>query len=373
MRLRLAVLAFAVTACTSADPPRAPVQPGESTATPAPVAASAPPAASSGAAAKPPAPPALAALEQIKHDARALDPLVTSAFAHRFLAAAAALPPITTRVVYKTKDKKRWFTAKEAAALPAGERSGLDEVKVDEELYYNTKYGSPLSYARSLDVLAEAKLIPEGGGKIIDFGYGYAGHLRLLASLGFEATGVDVDPMLRVIYTEPGDLGPIAAFGDAKKGGSVRLLDGRFPADAKIQRAAGNGYDVFISKNTLKKGYIHPDRPADSKYLINLEVSDRTFLGAVHDSLKSRGAFLIYNVCPALTPPDKPFIPWSDGRSPWTEEQFKAAKFEVLVYNKDETAVFRTIGKTLGWDQGEDAMDLEHDLSVIYTLVRRVD
>ncbi len=368
MRSRLVLLAFGLAACTTTEPPRTAPLPAEPPPV-APVAATGSPSASASAK---PAAPALPALEQIQHDARALDPLVTSPFAHKFLAAAAQLPHVTTRQVYKTKDKKRWFTAKEVAALPASERAALDEVKVDEELYYNTKYGSPLSYTRPLDVLAQAKLIPEAGGKIIDFGYGYVGHLRLLASLGFDATGVDVDPMLRVIYTEPGDLGPIAGFGGAK-GGSVRLLDGRFPADAPIQRAAGKGYDVFISKNTLKKGYIHPDRAADPKYLISLDVDDPTFLRAVHDALKPHGAFLIYNVCPALTPPDKPFVPWSDGRSPWTEAQFKNAKFEVLVFDRDETATFRTFGKTLGWDQGEDAMDLDHDLSVIYTLVRRVD
>ena len=45
----------------------------------------------------------------------------------------------------------------------------------------------------------------------------------------------------------------------------------------------------------------------------------------------------------------------------------------MLVFDRDETTTFRTFGKALEWDKGEDAMDLEHDLSVLYTLVRRVD
>src|SRR5207249_4308788 len=100
-----------------------------------------------------------------------------------------------------------------------------------------------------------------------DFGYGYLGHLRLLASLGFDAVGVEVDPMLDALYAEPGDQGSIPGFGGARAG-SLHVLHGRFPADAAVTRAVGSGYDVIVSKNVLKKGYIHPDRPADEKKLI---------------------------------------------------------------------------------------------------------
>ena len=260
MRLQLALLAIGLAACTTAEPPRAPPFPPE----PAPVAPVA--SASSSPAVKPAAAPALGALDQIQHDARALDPLVTTPFAHRFLAAAAALPHVTTRLVYKTKDKKRWFTAKEAAALAPNERAALDEVKDDEELYYNTKYGSPLSYARAIDVLAQAKLIPEGGGE--------DPRLRLRLR---RPPPLAREPRIRRdrrrrrpdaprrFYTEPGDLGSDCRLW--RKQGRERPPPRRpLPRRRQtIQRAAGSGYDVFISKNTLKKGYIHPDRAADSE------------------------------------------------------------------------------------------------------------
>lgn len=316
--------------------------------------------------------PAATALERIQSDARALDGLVTTPFAHRFLAATAALPHVAPRVVFHTADKEHWYTASEAGALTPEQRQSLVRVEVDEEVYYSTRYGSPLSYARALDLLAAANELPATARRLLDFGYGYVGHLRLLASLGFDVTGVDVDPMLRALYAEPSDQGEVPGFSGAPTG-SVRLLDGRFPADPSIRRAAGTGYEVILAKNVLKKGYIHPDRPSDPKYLIDLGLDDATFLAALHDALGPHGAMLIYNVCPALTPPDKPFVPWSDGRSPFSKAQWVSARFDVLAFDVDDTRTFRLFAKALGWDTGEDAMDLEHDLSVLYTLVARAD
>ena len=65
--------------------------------------------------------------------------------------------------------------------------------------------GSPLSYARPLDILFSKGLALPQGAKALDFGHGYIGHLRLLATMGVDATGVDVDPLLTALYGEPGD------------------------------------------------------------------------------------------------------------------------------------------------------------------------
>jgi len=304
-------------------------------------------------------------VEQLQKDAKALEPQVQSELAKHFLAATAELPHVPPRTLYKSADR-HWFNEAQAAALPDAERKALTPVKVDEPLYYETKYGSPLAYARALDLLGQHGVQPSPGVKSADFGYGGIGPLRLLASLGWHETGIDVDPMLPLLYAGPGDVGPVGT-----KGGSVRILDGRFPADANITRDAGTGLDLFISKNTLKRGYIHPYRQADDKFLIHLGVTDEEYLRAVHDALKPGGWFLIYNICPALTPEDKPFVPWSDGRSPFTRAQFEAAGFEVLEIDRDDADVIRQLAHTLRWDQGQDAMDLQHDLSVLYTLVRR--
>ena len=76
-------------------------------------------------------------------------------------------------------------------------------------------------------------------------------------------------------------------------------------------------YDLVLSKNTLKRGYIHPERPTEDRKLIKLGVDDRAFVQAVYDMLEPGGLFLIYNLCPAQAPPDQPYIPWADGRCPF--------------------------------------------------------
>ena len=321
----------------------------------------------------PPAPAPSAAstpaLDQLRSEARKLSAVTTSALARRFLDATVRLPHVSARTLYTDATRSRYLSAREAAALPPEQRATLTAVPVDEEAYYETNYGTPLSYARPLDVLAAHGVTLRPGAQVFDFGYGYVGHLRLLASLGFHATGVDVDPMLRALYSEPGDQGDVPGDGSP---GSIRLLDGHYPADAAVVHDVGPGYDLVVSKNVLKRGYIHPDRPADPKHLIDLRVPDDVVLRAFFAALAPGGAMLIYNVCPALTPPDKPFVPWSDGRSPFSREAWTAAGFEVVAFDQDDTAAMNTVAHLLGWgDDPDDKWDIDHDLSVLYTLVKR--
>jgi hypothetical protein len=294
-------------------------------------------------------------VDQIRKDALAIEPWIETPLARQFLAKTAELPHIEPRTIYKSADKKRW------SREPGPD---LTAVKVDEPLYYETKYGSPLAYTRPLDILGHHGVRPTPGVRSADFGYGGVAPLRLLASIGWNVTGIDVDPMLPVLYL-PADSGAVG-----KNGGSVRMLDGRFPVDPAITQAVGSGLGLFLSKNTLKRGYIHPYRAADPTKTIDLG-GDEPFLKAVHDALLPGGWFLVYNICPALTPEDKPFVPWSDGRSPFSREQLAAAGFEVLEFDRDDTDAIRLLGHVLRWDQGADAMDLIHDLSVLYTLARR--
>ena len=298
---------------------------------------------------------------------------MTTDGARRFLERATTLPREATRTLFHDEDRSHYFTEAEAAALPAEARARLVREEQTEEDYYNTHYGSPLSYARPLDLLFSKGAALPPGSRLLDFGYGYIGHLRLLASMGVHTTGVDVWPLLRALYASPGDQGEIT--GPAGEKGSIRLLDGRFAADPSIVRAVGGGYDVVIAKNVLKKGYIHPDRPVPNpKKQVTLGVSDEVELAAFFEALRPGGYFMIYNICPAPTPPDKPFVPYSDGRSPFTRAQWQAAGFEVLVLDQDDTAAIQDLGHRIGWDQpydGEPGMDLVHDLSVLYTLVRR--
>lgn len=316
---------------------------------------------------------AATAAGQVRDDAEAARPLVRSAPAQRFLDAAKALPEVTGRLLLRTRDKSKYYSAAEAAALPEAERAALEPFPTDDELYYFGRYGSPVSYARAFDLLGEAGLFPEAGGGagILDIGFGYIGHLRMLAALGYRVTGIDPDQMMRALYAEPSDVGTIAGVGGAPDG-TLRLFAAYFARDAEVTRIIGGGHRLVVSKNVLKKGYIHPDRPVDPKRQIQLGVDDDTYLKALHGALAPGGVMLIYNICPAPTPPDQPFVPWSDGRSPWSEAQWKAAGFEVLAFDKDDTEAIRALGHALRWDVGEGAMNLKADLSVLYTLVRRV-
>src|SRR5262249_20320547 len=176
------------------------------------------------------------------------------------------------------------------------------------------RYGSPLAYARPLEIFARHSPADLAGKKIVDFGYGTIGHLRLLAGLGAEVVGIEVDPLLRALYSQPRDQG----LGDSKPaGGSVGLIDGHFPAGPGVSAAMSGAVDLFISKNTLKNGYIHPAEKVDPRRLVHLGVSDSAFVAALYAILKPGGWVLIYNLCPAPAPPGQPYIPWAHRRCPF--------------------------------------------------------
>ena len=316
-----------------------------------------------------PAPLDTSAVAELRREAQSLAPLAGTPLGRRFLAATATLPHVAPRTLLHDSTRTRYWSATEAAALPAATRDSLVRRTLDESFYYTTRYGSPLAYLRPLELLAHAGFDNVAGKKIVDFGYGTVGHLRLLAGLGAEITGIEVDPLLRALYSEPGDQGRIG--GDSAAGGSLRLIHGRFPADAGVAAAVGKGVDLFISKNTLKNGYIHPAEKVDPRRLVHLGVSDSAYVAALYAMLAPGGSVMIYNLCPAPAPPGKPYIPWADGRCPFPVEMWKRAGFLVTYFDQDDTEAARQMGHALGWDQGEQPMKLETDLFASYTLVTK--
>jgi len=313
--------------------------------------------------------PALTGAAKFRAEAEALRPLFRSALAAQFFDGVACLPDVAPRTLYLDTGARKWITAHEAAGLDAAGRAALKERTVD---FYETKYGSPLAYARPIEVLAGAKLDPAfpgfAGARVLDFGYGTIGHLKIMAALGARAVGVDVDSMLPALYSEPGDL-RLPEESACDHSGTVQLVDGRFPAGPGVLDQVGTGYDLFISKNTLKNGYLHPARPVDPRMLVHLGIPDEGFVHALFATLKPGGVVLIYNLCPAPAPEDKPYIPWADGRCPFPREMWEKAGFRVIAFDEKDDVPARAMARALGWDRG--GMSVEDDLFAWYSVFQK--
>lgn len=286
-----------------------------------------------------------------------------------FLQSASDLPEVKPRQLLRDPVTKKFYTQAEADKLDEAKRKALTPATIGESFYYNTRYGSPLAYARPLEILGESGVKDVSGKKMLDYGYGTVGHLRLLAYSGAQVVGVEVDPLLPTLYSDPSDQGPIKGKGD--RTGSIQLIDGSFPGDPKVKQAVGEGYDIILSKNTLKNGYLHPSQPVDKAMLVDLGVEEAVFLRTLFAALKPGGKVLIYNLSPAPSKPGEPYKPWSDGRSPFTVAQWEAAGFKVVAFDRNDDEAARKMGHLLGWDGGKSPMDLANDLFAHYTLVEK--
>ena len=151
----------------------------------------------------------------------------------------------------------------------------------------------------------------------------------------------------------------------------MKLVHGHFPAEVKTVAAVGGGYDLFLSKNTLKSGYIHPAQKVDPRLLVDLGTDDPTFLKAVAKALKPGGWLVIYNLSPAPNAAGKPYRPHADGRCPFSAEDLAAAGFETLVRDVVDDKAARALGATLGWDKPPVNMKLEDDLIALVTVARK--
>jgi len=310
------------------------------------------------------APPVDGALEALRHDAHDLDSLAKTPLAHAFLRATAAQSPVASRSVWIDPATRAAWSDADAAKLSAERRATLTRREVDASFYWETNYGSPLSYVRAVDVLAGSGFGDLSGKRVVDFGYGTVGQLRLMATLGADAIGVDVDPLLPALYSAPGDQGTLGP-------GRVTLVTGKWPALASVRAAVGDHLDLFLSKNTLKRGYVHPALAVNPARHFDLGVDDAAFLSALRDALVPGGVVLLYNVCPAPAAPGHAYVPWADGRSPFDRSAWEGAGFEVREFDRDDTAAIRKVAHVLRWDAGEDAVDIEHDIFATYTLARR--
>ena len=330
------------------------------------VAAILPAVAALPAAAQAPAAPA-PITDKLRADAAALGPLVTQPLAREFLSAAVRLAEPGPRVVYRDRERGLAITPEAFAALGADEQAAFTPREYGPDFYYETAYGSPLVYARLLD-LAAPHLTPGAGARSLDFGYGSIGQLQLLAHCGFDAHGVDIEPVFPALYREPGDTGAIGK-------GRVTIHAGRWPAEPALREAIGGGHRLITSKNTLKNGYLHPAPPAgqtvDPRRLLHLGVDDAEFLRRVHDALEPGGVFVIYNICPPQNPPDQEWLPFADGTCPFPRPALEKAGFEVLAFDALDQEWVLDCFEALGYGEGKTREALAQAFFCWYTILRR--
>jgi|APLak6261675434_1056106.scaffolds.fasta_scaffold01818_3 hypothetical protein len=282
-------------------------------------------------------------LPELRRLAKQLEPQLTSPWVKSWLANVSTLTPVKPSTWFCTKDRQSCVAKKPSDAA-------YEERRVDDEYVY-ARITDPLGYARAFEVLAAAGFDPTGK-KVVDFGYGNVGQLLMLARLGADVHGVEIDSLIPLVTRH--------LVGKVGAKGRLTLHHGFFASDAKLVKDLGTGFDLWLSKNTLKRGYVHPTAPKGAKAQIDLGLDDAKVLALIFSELKPGGFFFIYNLAPAQ---GEPYKPMADGHCPFAKEALVDAGFEVLAYDADDTAKARDMARALEW--GDDP------IFATYTLVRR--
>lgn len=304
-------------------------------------------------------------LRPIRAEAAAVRPLVSTEEMRLFLDEVKSLEPIIPRAVYyRMGSDPAAYRSDEMDSVSQEEKETLRSHDVTTTNYYSTFYGSTLAYARPLDVVIEAGLESFDGKKVVDMGYGAITHLRLMGLCGAEVTGIEVMPILRAMYSSEGDQGEVT--GASGRKGSVRLVHGYWPTDVKDE--VGDGYDLFISRNTLKRGYVNPQHPISDRQRVRLGVSDEAFLAALFETMAPGGYVVIYNIGLGDAGDADSYNPAADIANPWPSEAWVGAGFEIVAHDVEDDEATRQLAKAL--KQDEQGLDLAR-LHGQYSILRR--
>lgn len=314
--------------------------------------------------------------QKYAREAEAVRAFATTPSANAWLDEAERLPAFEPRTIHytRTRNGNTAYTAEQYEALDEADREGLRELTAEPGGRYDeTFYGSPLAYLRALDLGAqhlgtEAESFGLEGARVFDLGYGQIGQLRMLARAGAHAVGADPDPILAALYAQPGDTGPVAR--EDGPDGSITLTHGVWPADESAREAVGEGFDLIIVRNLLKRGYIHPPQETPAYTQVSFGVPDGEFLGALFNALRPGGVLVIYTLGGPYAPPGESYNPSCDIANPWSEETWADVGFEVIAHEAPESEQARAVGAALGW--GEQ-LDLDKGIFGITSIYRRPD
>ncbi len=309
------------------------------------------------------------ALAKLRAQAETLAGMVQTDAARALLDAVPLLPTARPTSVFSRPGGgylSEAFSRAEYDALDEAERAELRELAVDTERYYETFYGTPLASVHAFDIVAGHGFDSFAGKRICDFGFGSVGQLRLLAANGAKVVGAEVMPLLRAIYSAPDAQGP---FGPA--GGEVSMVFDHWPAGEAAVEAVGFSLDLFISKNTIKRGFIAPPVEVPAHRSLDLGVPNEVFLEELFAALAPGGFALFYNLGGAPAAEGMPYNPSTDIASPWSREEYESFGFEVVAIDVDDSAAARDWGRALGWADPPGSMDLENGLFGNYTLLKK--
>ena len=290
-----------------------------------------------------------------------------------FLASAKSLSSIEPRTIYFNKADRIAITTDQYDQLDESKRGPFKAKVCDDALYYGY-FSTPLAWTRPLELLSEHGVDSIEGKRILDFGFGNIGQLKMFASMGADVTGIEVNDGIHSAMYAEADQGPVDPFDSSqiKSPGSLSLVFGQWPAEKAITNKVGHGYDFFISKNVLKLGYIHPERKAPKRMLIDLGVDDATFLSHVYEAMNPDGVVLVYNIHPPQSSPDEQYKPWAYGETPWQREQVEAAGFNVIAWHVDDTEAIHDLGVKLGWNaNAADDAEFEKNFRAMVTILKK--
>jgi hypothetical protein len=258
------------------------------------------------------------------------------------------------------------YTPRQARDLSEEDLAEFRAVTYGPERYYATNYGSPIAYATALACAADAGIESFAFKRILDIGYGQIGQLEMLARCGAEVDGVEVDPVVHLLYASTRLTDTVVAEDGTR--GRVSLHCGQWFRDWNFRKSVGKGYDLILARNVLKRGYVHPEEPMQG--FDPIDVGGDAAMGAqiIYEALEPGGIAVVYNLGGGpWRREDGSYNAPADVRDPFGREAWEAAGFEVLHFQANGSQAMREVGVALGWGTLEDLASY----NVLYTVVRR--